>query len=139
MTIALRFRTLFTVALCALTATSVFSAPAAVGTEKVFPSQVRLKVLKAGTGALPQPDSKIELNYRVFREDGTEADSSARRGGPAKRALKDMMPCFKEALPHVHEGATVALFCPAASLAAPGAPGAALDLNMEVQILKLLP
>lgn len=107
--------------------------------EQAFPSKVRLKVLKQGAGAVPTLNSTVELHYRVFRDDGTEADSSVKRGGPAKRVLKDTMPCFKEALVHVREGATVALFCPATSLAAPGGPDVAADLKMEVQLLKVFP
>lgn len=119
----------------------IFLAATALGSvhaqETTFPSRVQLKVLKQGSGPVPTMASQVELDYRVLREDGSVADSSAKRGGPAKRKLADTMPCFQDALVHVAQGSTVALFCPASSLSAPGAPAVTMDLRIEVDVRKV--
>ena len=100
-------------------------------------AQVQLKFTKQGQGQTPTLASTVTMHYRIFNPDGSIADSSEKRGGPAHRKLAQTSPCFQEALVKVPEGSTVSLFCPAEALSVPGGPAVPMSLTIEIDLLKV--
>jgi FKBP-type peptidyl-prolyl cis-trans isomerase FklB len=77
-----------------------------------LPSGLQYKVLKAGTGKTPTDTDTVIVNYRGTLIDGTEFDSSYRRGNPATFPVKGVIPGWTEALKLMQEGAKWQLFVP---------------------------
>ncbi len=55
---------------------------------KTTASGLQYKVMKEGTGAQPKPTEMVTVNYRGTLIDGTEFDSSYKRGQPARVAIQ---------------------------------------------------
>jgi len=81
---------------------------------KTLPSGLQYKVIKEGTGKAPKADDTVVCNYRGTLMDGTEFDSSYKRGEPATFPLNQIIPGWTEALQLMKEGAKWQLFIPAA-------------------------
>ncbi len=79
---------------------------------KTLPSGLQYKVIKAGTGKKPKADDTVTVNYRGTLIDGTEFDSSYRRGQPATFRVSGVIPGWSEALQLMGEGAKWQLFIP---------------------------
>ena len=79
---------------------------------KTLPSGLQYKVIKAGTGKKPKVNDTVTVNYRGTLIDGTEFDSSFRRGQPAAFPVSGVIPGWTEALPLMQEGAKWQLFVP---------------------------
>jgi FKBP-type peptidyl-prolyl cis-trans isomerase FklB len=79
---------------------------------KTLPSGLQYKVIKAGTGKKPKLNETVTVNYRGTLIDGTEFDSSYRRGQPAAFPVSGVIPGWTEALPLMGEGAKWQLFIP---------------------------
>ena len=62
-------------------------------------------MLVPGTGAQPTADDTVVVHYRGTLVDGTEFDSSIRRGQPATFSLAGIIPGWQEALQLMQEGA----------------------------------
>jgi len=77
-----------------------------------LPSGLQYKVLKEGTGKQPSADSTVETNYRGTLIDGTEFDSSYKRGQAATFPVKGVIAGWTEALQLMKEGAKWQLFIP---------------------------
>jgi len=77
-----------------------------------LPSGLQYKVLKEGTGKSPKADDTVVCNYRGTLIDGTEFDSSYKRGEPATFPLNQIIPGWTEALQLMKEGAKWQLFIP---------------------------
>jgi len=77
-----------------------------------LPSGLQYKVIKAGTGKKPKATDTVKTHYRGTLLDGTEFDSSYRRGGPATFPVKGVIPGWTEALQLMEEGAKWQLFIP---------------------------
>lgn len=82
--------------------------------EGVIPLQsgLQYKVIKAGTGKKPKATDKVTVQYRGTLLDGTEFDSSYRRGQPASFPVSGVIPGWSEALQLMEEGAKWQLFIP---------------------------
>ncbi|TLY29822.1 MAG: FKBP-type peptidyl-prolyl cis-trans isomerase [Ignavibacteria bacterium] len=65
---------------------------------KTTPSGLQYKVIVAGTGPKPKEDQSVSVNYRGTLIDGTEFDSSFKRGTPATFACKRVVKGWTEAL-----------------------------------------
>ncbi|RME40740.1 MAG: FKBP-type peptidyl-prolyl cis-trans isomerase [Deltaproteobacteria bacterium] len=65
---------------------------------KVTKSGLQYRVIKEGTGATPKADSTVKVNYRGTLIDGTEFDSSYKRGQPATFQLNKVIPGWTEGL-----------------------------------------
>lgn len=65
---------------------------------KVTDSGLQYRVIKEGTGATPKADSTVKVNYRGTLVDGTEFDSSYKRGQPATFQLNKVIPGWTEGL-----------------------------------------
>jgi len=79
---------------------------------KTLASGLQYKVIKAGTGKKPKLNDTVTVQYRGTLADGTEFDSSYRRGQPATFPVSGVIPGWTEALPLMGEGAKWQLFVP---------------------------
>ena len=79
---------------------------------KTLPSGLQYKVIKAGKGKKPKPDDSVTTQYRGTLIDGTEFDSSYKRGQPATFKVSGVIPGWTEALQLMEEGAKWQLFIP---------------------------
>jgi FKBP-type peptidyl-prolyl cis-trans isomerase FklB len=80
---------------------------------KTLPSGLQYKVIKAGTGKKPKADDAVTVNYRGTLINGTEFDSSYKRGQPATFPVSGgIIRGWTEALQLMGEGAKWELFIP---------------------------
>ncbi len=79
---------------------------------QTLPSGLQYKVIKAGTGKKPQLTDTVTTQYRGTLIDGTEFDSSYRRGKPATFPVNGVIRGWTEALQLMEEGAKWELFVP---------------------------
>lgn len=79
-----------------------------------LPSGLQYKVIKAGTGKKPKATDTVKTHYRGTLIDGTEFDSSYRRGEPAIFPVNGVIRGWTEALQLMEEGAKWQLFIPSA-------------------------
>ncbi len=79
---------------------------------KTLPSGLQYKVTKAGTGKKPKLTDTVTTQYRGTLIDGTEFDSSYRRGQPVSFPVTGVIPGWTEALQLMEEGAKWQLFIP---------------------------
>jgi FKBP-type peptidyl-prolyl cis-trans isomerase FklB len=78
-----------------------------------LPSGLQYKILSEGTGKSPAKEDTVTVNYRGTLIDGTEFDSSYKRGEPATFPVGGVIPGWTEALQLMKEGAKWQLFIPA--------------------------
>jgi FKBP-type peptidyl-prolyl cis-trans isomerase FkpA len=69
--------------------------------------------LKPGKGPSPTATDKVKVNYRGTLTDGTEFDSSYKRGQPAEFPLNRVIPCWTEGVQKMKVGGKAKLTCPA--------------------------
>lgn len=81
---------------------------------KITASGLQYKVLTAGKGKKPGPEDTVTVNYRGTLIDGTEFDSSYKRGQPATFPVKGVIAGWTEALQLMPEGSKWMLYVPAA-------------------------
>lgn len=67
---------------------------------------------KPGSGASPTPTDRVKVNYRGTLIDGTEFDSSYKRGQPAEFPLNGVIKCWTEGLQKMKPGGKAKLVCP---------------------------
>ena len=79
---------------------------------KTLPSGLQYKVIKKGSGKKPTSSDTVTTNYRGTLIDGTEFDSSYRRGQPATFPVKGVIPGWTEALQLMEVGSKWQLFVP---------------------------
>jgi FKBP-type peptidyl-prolyl cis-trans isomerase FklB len=79
---------------------------------KTTDSGLQYKVIREGTGKMPGPHDSVTVNYRGTLIDGSEFDSSYRRGKPATFRVDGVIPGWTEALQLMKEGAKWQLFIP---------------------------
>lgn len=77
-----------------------------------LPSGLQYKVVKAGNGKKPKATDTVTTHYRGSLIDGTEFDSSYRRGQPVSFPVTGVIPGWTEALQLMDEGAKWQLFIP---------------------------
>jgi FKBP-type peptidyl-prolyl cis-trans isomerase FklB len=105
---------------------------------KTTASGLQYKVIKDGSGAQAKPSDTVTVNYRGTLIDGTEFDSSYKRGQPATFPVGGVIKGWTEALQLMKVGSKYQLFIPA-SLAygeqgRPGIPPNSL-LIFEVELM----
>jgi FKBP-type peptidyl-prolyl cis-trans isomerase FklB len=87
----------------------------------VLPDGLQYLVLTNGTGAIPTASDTVTVNYRGTLLDGTEFDSSYKRGQPASFQVGGVIHGWTEALQKMPVGSKWKLFIP--SELAYGEPG----------------
>jgi FKBP-type peptidyl-prolyl cis-trans isomerase len=75
-------------------------------------SGLQYKVVAAGSGESPKATDEVTVNYRGTLLDGTEFDSSYKRGEPATFPVSRVIPGWTEALQLMKPGAKYQLFIP---------------------------
>jgi len=107
-----------------------------------LPSGLQYKILKQGTGAKPTASDSVVCNYRGTLIDGTEFDSSYKRGQPATFPVAQVIPAWTEALQLMPVGSKWQLFIPSElGYGARGAgagigPNATLVFDVELLSIK---
>jgi len=77
-----------------------------------LPSGLQYKVLVEGTGKTPKAQDEVTVHYRGTLIDGTEFDSSYKRGKPATFQVDGVIKGWTEALQLMKEGGKWQLFVP---------------------------
>jgi FKBP-type peptidyl-prolyl cis-trans isomerase FkpA len=117
-------------------------ASAAEAAEQKTASGIVITTVQEGAGASPKPTSVVKVNYRGTLPDGTEFDSSYKRGQPATFALNRVIPCWTEGVQTMKVGGKAKLVCP--SNLAYGSRGIAgtippnATLTFEVELLEIV-
>ncbi|MDX1815211.1 MAG: FKBP-type peptidyl-prolyl cis-trans isomerase, partial [Thermodesulfobacteriota bacterium] len=79
---------------------------------KTLPSGLQYKVLKKGSGISPKKTDTVTVNYKGTLIDGTEFDSSYKRGKPATFRVGGVIAGWTEGLQLMKPGAKWQLFIP---------------------------
>jgi FKBP-type peptidyl-prolyl cis-trans isomerase FklB len=79
---------------------------------ETLPDGLQYLVLTKGTGATPTPSDTVTVNYRGTLIDGTEFDSSYKRGQPAQFPVGGVIRGWTEALLKMPVGSKWKLFIP---------------------------
>ena len=104
-------------------------------------SGLQYKVVRDGEGRIPTSKDTVEVHYRGTLIDGTEFDSSYKRGKPANFGVNGVIKGWTEALQLMKEGSKWQLFIP--SELAYGARGTGTNigphstLTFDVELLKI--
>ncbi|HEV2096568.1 MAG TPA: FKBP-type peptidyl-prolyl cis-trans isomerase [Chthoniobacterales bacterium] len=80
---------------------------------KLTPSGLQYKVLKDGTGPTPKETDTVEVNYRGTLTDGSEFDSSYKRGQTASFPVNKVIKGWTEGLQLMKAGSKYQFFIPA--------------------------
>jgi len=106
-----------------------------------LPSGLQYKVLRNGKGKKPQTQDIVKVHYRGTLINGTEFDSSYRRGQPASFPVNRIIPGWTEALQLMEEGAKWQIFIPSqlayGERGAGGNIGPNATLIFEVELLEV--
>lgn len=78
----------------------------------VLPSGVVIKTTQPGTGASPVATDTVKVHYSGKLTDGTEFDSSIKRGEPAEFQVTGVVPCWTQALQKMKVGEKAQVVCP---------------------------
>jgi FKBP-type peptidyl-prolyl cis-trans isomerase FklB len=78
----------------------------------VLPDGLQYKVLKEGNGKKPKAEETVTVNYRGSLIDGTEFDSSIKRGEPSTFRVNGVIKGWTEALQLMPVGSKWQLFIP---------------------------
>jgi len=104
-------------------------------------SGLKYEVLTPGTGKTPTISDTVTVNYRGTLMNGTEFDSSYKRGKPATFPVSGVIKGWTEALQLMKEGAKYKLVIPPdlayGSRGAGGVIGPNETLAFEVELLKV--
>ncbi len=100
---------------------------------KTLPSGLQYKVITPGKGKTPKASDTVTVHYKGTLIDGTEFDSSYKRGEPASFPVSGVIPGWIEALQLMKEGAKWQLFIP--PNLAYGERGAGRDIGPNATLL----
>jgi len=79
---------------------------------QVTESGLQYRIIEPGAGEQPGPTDQVTVHYRGTRIDGSEFDSSYKRGEPAEFRLDQVIPGWTEGLQLMKEGGKAQLFIP---------------------------
>jgi FKBP-type peptidyl-prolyl cis-trans isomerase FkpA len=98
------------------------------------------KDLRAGDGASPKASDTVKVNYRGTLVNGTEFDSSYKRGQPAEFPLSGVIKCWTEGVQRMKVGGKAQLVCPSdlayGDQGNPTIPGGS-TLIFEIELLEI--
>jgi len=110
---------------------------------KTTASGLQYKVLKQGTGAQPKESDTVSVNYRGTLINGTEFDSSYKRGEPTTFPLNGVIRGWTEGLQLMKVGSKYQLFIPSSLAYGERSPspdvGPNATLIFEVELLDVKP
>jgi FKBP-type peptidyl-prolyl cis-trans isomerase FklB len=99
-------------------------------------SGLQYKVVTPGTGRTPTASDTVTVHYRGTLVDGTEFDSSYKRGQPATFPVSGVIAGWTEALQLMKEGAKYQIVIPPALAYADKGPLANQVLLFDVELIK---
>jgi FKBP-type peptidyl-prolyl cis-trans isomerase FklB len=107
-----------------------------------LPSGLQYKILTAGTGPKPTPTDSVVCNYRGTLINGTEFDSSLKRGQPATFGVTQVIKGWTEGLQLMPVGSKWQLFVPSSlAYGERGEPRGGIEPNetliFEVELLSI--
>jgi FKBP-type peptidyl-prolyl cis-trans isomerase len=110
---------------------------------KTTASGLQYKVEKEGSGTPPKETDTVVVNYRGTLIDGTEFDSSYKRGEPATFPVNRVIKGWTEALQLMKPGAKYQLVIPSDLAYGPGGTGGDIGPNatliFEVELMSVKP
>ncbi|MCB1157821.1 MAG: FKBP-type peptidyl-prolyl cis-trans isomerase [Leptospiraceae bacterium] len=107
---------------------------------KVTPSGLQYKVIKEGSGAKPTATNTVKVHYVGTLIDGSEFDSSYKRGQPAVFPLNGVIPGWTEGLQLMTVGSKYKFFIPshiAYGERGPGKIGPNSTLIFDVELISI--
>ncbi len=108
-----------------------------------LPDGLQYQVLTTGTGAIPRADDTVVCNYRGTLIDGTEFDSSYKRGQPSSFPVSGVIKGWTEALEIMPVGSKWRLFIPASLAYGAAGAGDAVGPNQvlifDIELLSIQP
>ena len=126
-------------ACCALSLLS--TALLAAAPAETLPSGVKVTHTLVGTGANPKASDAVKVHYRGTLANGTEFDSSYKRGQPATFPLSRVVPCWTEGMQKIKLGGKATLTCPPATAYGDRGAGGVVPpnatLTFEVELLAI--
>jgi FKBP-type peptidyl-prolyl cis-trans isomerase FklB len=106
---------------------------------KTTASGLQYKVMKEGNGTSPKASDTVTVNYRGTLVDGTEFDSSYKRGEPATFPVGGVIKGWTEALQLMKPGSKYQLFIPPDLAYGQNSPGPQIPPNsaliFEVELM----
>lgn len=109
----------------------------------VLPSGLQYRVVTKGDGKAPVATDTVEVHYRGTLIDGTEFDSSYKRGEPVTFPVKGVIPGWVEALQLMPVGSKWEVYIPSELAYGPGGAGGQIGpnstLKFEVELLSIEP
>ena len=106
---------------------------------KTTASGLQYKVVSEGAGKKPTANDTVTVNYRGTLLDGSEFDSSYKRGEPATFPVGGVIAGWTEALQLMKEGSKYQLFIPANLAYGDRGPLANRLLIFDVELIKIEP
>ena len=108
-----------------------------------MPGGLQYRILRAGEGPKPAADDRVVVHYRGRLLDGTEFDSSYRRGEPAEFMVGGVVRGWQEALQAMPKGSRWEVWIPATlaygERGAGGAIGPNQTLHFEIELIDIKP
>lgn len=108
---------------------------------KTTASGLQYKIVKAGKGPIPKAADEVQVHYAGKLVNGTEFDSSIKRGEPVTFPVNGVIAGWTEALQLMPEGSTWEVYIPSDLAYGPGGTGDVIGPNaalvFEVQLLKV--
>ena len=108
-----------------------------------MPGGLQYRILRAGEGPKPAAGDRVVVHYRGRLLDGTEFDSSFRRGEPAEFMVGGVIRGWQEALKAMPKGSRWEVWIPAAlaygERGAGGAIGPNQTLHFEIDLIDIKP
>ena len=108
-----------------------------------MPDGLQYRILRAGDGPKPSADDRVVVHYRGRLLDGTEFDSSYRRGEPAEFMVGGVIQGWQAALKAMPKGSHWEVWIPAAlaygERGAGGAIGPNQALHFEIELIEVTP
>ena len=98
-------------------------------------SGLQYKIVTAGTGRTPGPEDTVTVHYKGTLVDGTEFDSSYKRGEPASFPVNGVIPGWTEALQLLKVGGKAQLTIPPELAYGANGPLANQVLLFDVELL----
>ena len=128
--------------LMAVTAITSHAITSHAGTPERTASGLVYESLKDGSGEQPTAQSSVQVHYRGTLANGSEFDSSYKRGQPATFPLNRVIPCWTEGVAKMREGGKAKLTCPPEIAYGSRGAGSAVPpnatLTFEVVLLKVM-
>jgi len=126
---------------------AVLVLPSVAGAQASAPPAVSpgltYKSVREGTGVSPTATDAVRVHYRGTLMDGTEFDSSYKRGQPATFPLNRVIPCWTQGVQRMKVGGKAELVCPPGLAYGERGAGGTIPpnatLRFEIELLDINP